>query len=287
MTVTPLSGRPEESADAPEGAGAGDAARNAPVIVLTYANAGGRRLQQLLDSQAELACTSGTGVLAACDQAAAAWRQVDRRPAGVLSPLASKSIRAMAAQMITVLVARSGGQRWCETAAAERGAAETFLQVFPGTRFVCLHRACPEVISATLLASPWGLSGAAFAPYVAAYPGSTVAALAAWWAARAGPLLAFERDHPGDCLRVRYEDLAEDPGGAEDSVRLFLGLGGSVSRLPEAPGTSAQMTARDSADLPAGQLPPRLLEQVNELHAELGYPELGYPALDRRPRTQR
>jgi sulfotransferase family protein len=257
-----------------------DTARNAPVIVLTYGNAGGRRLQSLLESQPELTCTTSTGVLAACERAAAAWRQVERRPAGVLSPLAVKSIRAMAVQMMLIITVRSGRPRWCELAAAEPGAAEAFLQAFPGTRFLCLHRACPDVISAALLTSPWGLSGAGFAPYVATYPGSAVAALTAWWAAHARPVLDFEHDHPDACMRLNYEDLAEDPDTVLSGIRAFLGLGGP-DVLPSAPAVvpvqaSAGVTSHGAgADLPLDQVPPPLLAQVNQLHAELGYPQLG------------
>jgi hypothetical protein len=281
MTVSwpPRTG-PEVPAQAPGGTPQAGTARNAPVVVLTYGNAGGRRLQALLESQPELTCTASTGVLAACDQAATAWRQVEGRPAKGLSPLAVKSVRVMATQMITAITARSGRPRWCETAAAEPSAAETFLRMFPGTRFVCLHRACPDLIAAVLLASPWGVSGPVLAPYMAAYPGSTVAALTAWWVAHAGPVLDFERAHPGACMRVRYEDLAEDPDAALNGIRAYLGLGGPDVR-PAAPAVVPIQAPADAAsqesgaDLPLDQIPPPLLAQVNELHAELGYPLLG------------
>ena len=74
--------------------GTDGAARSGPVIVLTYAQAGGGRLQSLLSAHAALACTTGTGLLAACDQAAAAWRQAEGRRQGSLSPLAAASVRA-------------------------------------------------------------------------------------------------------------------------------------------------------------------------------------------------
>jgi hypothetical protein len=259
------------------------AARNAPVVLLTYGNAGGRRLQSLLESEPELTCTTSTGVLAACEHAAAAWRQLEGRPAKGLSPLAVRSVRAMATQMITSVTVRTGRSRWCELAAAEPSAAEAFLQVFPGTRFVCLHRACPDLVSEVLLASPWGLSGAAFAPYVVTYPGSAVAALAAWWAAHASPVLTFERAHPGACMRLHYEDLAADPDAARASVRAFLGLAAPAQApagapAPEPAPAQAPAGAPDrepGADLPLEQIPPALLAQVNQLHAELGYPRLG------------
>lgn len=263
------SGTPEDGID-----------RKAPVIVLTYANAGGPRLQSLLVSQPELTCTSGTGVLAACERAGVAWRQMEGRPANGLSALAVKSIRAMVTMMITSATVRSGRSRWCEMAAAEPSAAEAFLEVFPGTRFVCVQRSCPDLVSAMLLASPWGLSGAAFAPFVAAYPGSSVAALAAWWVAHAGPLLEFERTHPGACIRLSYEDIADSPDATLHHIRQFLGLGGPHDLPPEPVADADQAPADDadldpSTDLPVDQIPPALLSQVNLLHAELGYPRVG------------
>ncbi|MBO0830512.1 MAG: sulfotransferase [Actinobacteria bacterium] len=258
---------------------AGDDGGSAPVIVLTYAHAGGARLQALLSMHPALTCTTGTGLLAACDQAAAAWRQADGRPRAPMSPLAKSSVRGLATAMMTAIVARTGKRRWCETAAAERSAAETFLTLFPNTRFVCLHRACPDVIVATLRASPWGLNGVAYAAYTAIHPASTVAALAAWWVDRTRPLLAFEEAHPESCLRVRYENLTAEPGKIERDILAFLGLDARGPWLPEPPGEDGQKTAAADIpggmeDLPVGQIPAPLLVQVNELSSMLGYPQL-------------
>ena len=256
-----------------------------PVIALTYGHAGARHLQGLLRDQPELATTTATGVLAACDQAASAWRVAEGRPQGALSSLAKASIRAMASAMIITITSRTGRPRWFEIAAAEPSAAQTFLDLFPGTRFVCMHRACQDVIYATLRASPWGLAGQAYAPYTAAYPGSTIAALAAWWTDHAGSILAFEREHPEACMRLRYEDLATDPARTGRQIREFLGLREVPSlrdslpdSLPELPGETPRKPADTpgcGADLPHGQIPPGLLAQVNELHHLLGYPPIG------------
>ncbi|HEY2670177.1 MAG TPA: sulfotransferase [Rugosimonospora sp.] len=278
--------------------------RSAPVIVLTYPHAGAHRLRALLTDRPELVCTSGIGLLAACDRAAAAWRQAERRSDGSMSTLAASSVRALATGMITAMVARAGRPRWCETAVADRGAAETFLRLFPAARFLCLHRACPDVVYTALHANPWGVSGPGFAAYTAAYPGSTAAALAAWWCGHAGTALAFEEAHPQACLRVRYEDLAADTERTAAGIGEFLGLTDGYPLPGMAPGSATggpsgaardgpSGAARDGAsggdggwasagadapgcgaDFPCGQIPVPLLTQINALHAGLGYPPL-------------
>jgi glycerophosphoryl diester phosphodiesterase len=202
---------------------AGRAGQQRPVIVLAYAYSGAARVQRLLSGSAVLACTSGTGLLPLCDQAAAAWRRVDNR-AGPLSSLAASSIRSLAGGMISIILAEEGKPRWCEISSSPPAAAETFLQLYPGTRFVCLHRSCPDVIRAGIEANPWGLTGTGFAPFAVAYPGSSAAAIAAYWADRTEPLLRFQEAHPAACRAVRYDDLAGHPDREARDISAFLEL---------------------------------------------------------------
>jgi hypothetical protein len=136
-----------------EGAPAG----HAPVIVLTSAYCGAGQLSALLETDPELACTSGTGLLPLCEQAMATWRHVDGQDARP-SRLALSATRALAASIITSVLVREGKRRWCEVATANPEAGEAFLGLFPETRFMCLYRACPGVVRAALDASPWGLA---------------------------------------------------------------------------------------------------------------------------------
>lgn len=159
-------------------------AHGSPVIVLTYLHSGAERLRDLLARHPGLACTSGTGILPLCAQAAEAWRSADYHASTRLSPLAVNSTRTLASAIIIALLARAGAQRWCETATADPATAETFLQLYPGKRVLCLHRGCVDVVRAALHNSTWGVAGPAIAPFTASYPGSAVAALTAYWAAR-------------------------------------------------------------------------------------------------------
>jgi hypothetical protein len=248
-----------------------------PVIVLTYAHSGSELMRSLLGGQPELACTTGTGLVPLCEQAALTWRQAEGRDSAVLSSLAAASISALANSVITAILATTGKRRWCEIATAPPAYAETFLRLYPGTRFLCLHRACPDVICAGVQASPWGLTAPGVRPFAAAYPGNSVAALAAYWAACTEPLLEFEQSHRGACHRIKYEELARGCGATAEGIAEFLGLSQAEPGLlgpedlvrPQAPGRAAP--------IPLGQLPPVLHGQVDGLLDRLGYPSLALP----------
>ena len=261
-----------EAAGQERPAGSAVATPTGPVIVLTYPHAGGGELSSLLARHPDLACTAGTGILPLCEQAAAAWGAVDDRPNGPPSRLAETSTRALATSMITALLVRQGKRRWCEVATAAPDAATAFVRLFPSTRIVCLHRAWQDVVGAAVRASPWGLSGAEFTPFVSAHPASAAAALTAYWVARTTSLLAFEQAHPGICHRVRYEDLA---GDSVSGLSSFLGLAdqGPVPSawLYEDSAVPARGTTSPGPGFPAGQLPPPLLERASALMESLGY----------------
>lgn len=266
-----------------------------PVIVLTYSFSGCRRLQDVLERVPELACTAGTGILGLCDMAARAWARVEESDGEHMSSLAATSIRATLVPMMTVMVARSSrARRWCETAAAEPAAAETFLRIVPGAQFLCLHRSCPEVVRAVLASSPWGIIGGQFIPYLQAYPGNTAAAIGAYWADSAGQLLDFEARHPESALRVRYEDLAGDPAATSRTISDFTGIT-PASPIPElagdelpgvgTPAGGALGGGKPAGDLagpdtgfPAAMLPPRLIQRINHLHDQLNYPHVSASA---------
>jgi hypothetical protein len=248
--------------------------------MLTYAHAGAELLAQLLSASPSIACTTATGLLPACHAAISAWSQADGR-GGLPTPLAIKSVRALAITMITDIQARAGASRWCETAFSPPEVAQTFLQVFPATRFICLHRTMQEVLGEAIRAYPWGLAGTPMWAYATGYPGNNAAGIAAYWTARTQGLLDFENSHPGSCLRVRYEDLAADPG--RHAAFLFAALGLDHNRLgglqeplamerPDDRGAGAR--AGESA-WPPGLIPAALMAQAAELHARLGFESSG------------
>jgi hypothetical protein len=201
-------------------------ARNGPVLVLSYPYSGAGHVQDLLAAGTDLACTSSTGIIPLSVAAAEAWRRVEGQPGQAMSRLAVSTIRGLLTAQVAVILAGTGKSRWCELVTAPPSAADPFLQVFPQTGFVCVHRCCGEVIRAGVRASPWGVQGPGLVPYFLSHPGNSVSALAAYWVSSTEQLLAFEAANAGPAYRVRTRTCwpprpgaGRGPGGASAGQR--------------------------------------------------------------------
>jgi len=266
MSVDQRPARPAEAAAS---------SRNAPVIVMTYAGSGAGQLRSVLSSFPELACTQRTGILPLCHQAVTTWQTADGDAGERVSPLAAASVRALTGGLVTAILAREGGTRWCEFTSAPPAAAGTFARLYPQTRFLITHCRADTAVRAIAGANRWGPEGPEFAPFVSAHPGNPVAAMASYWAAHTAQYLEFEQAHPQACLRIGAGDLTANAAQVLPDISDFLALGkGGVSRsFTQDDGWSRQ--AEDgaaAAGLPADRIPAPLLAQVNELHRNLGYP---------------
>ncbi len=271
-------------ASAGNGAAGLGSAGNGPVILLSYGYSQAEHVQDALAAGTTPACTSGTGIVPLCMAAAETWRRIEGssgqagqagQAGQMMSRLAASSIRGLVTVQLTAILAGAGRTRWCELATAPPGAAEAFLQVFPHTAFVCVHRSCLDVVREGAQASPWGLHGQGFAPYLLPDPGNTVAALAAYWAHSTEQLLAFEAANPESTHRIRYEDVDDHPGGALAVLRTSLGLATAADRAaPEPPGPSTAASPAAEARVPVELIPGPVRALIAGLHTELGYPPL-------------
>jgi hypothetical protein len=254
--------------------GAVPIAHDAPVIILSYAHSGAEVVQQAIAEGTSLVCTAATGILPLCEAAALSWEQIDNRKGTTMSRLAASSIRALVSTQLTVILAASGGQRWCELANTAPSAASAFLRVFPAAKLVCVHRACTDVISAISAAHPWGLDGPVLSRFALGYPGNTVAALGAYWAWATEQLLEFETDYPQAAIRLRYEDAVGGPS-ALNNIRSFLHLTPQVGQQP-LPGQQGliraiEAQAKPTPPAPTNMLPGPLSDRIRHLQSTLGY----------------
>lgn len=273
---------------------------NGPVIILSYLYSGAQFVQNSLAEDTNLACTTGTGVLPQCETTAAAWARISDRMDDAMSPLALSSIRALVSTQLTAILANTGRRRWCELVIAAPSAVQTFMQIVPSARCVCVHRACNGVISDAIAAHPWGLASPALTRFASRHPGNSVAAVAAYWVAVTERLLAFEERYPRFAIRVRYEDVVADQHEL-DTVRSALDLhrqttprlaqpigeridpaqraGPAETAGPAERAERAETTETAGAlQVPADMIPDDLRKRIDGLHSQLGYPPRAHPA---------
>jgi hypothetical protein len=157
-----------------------------------------------------------------------------------------------------------------------------------------------DFIHSALEATPWGLSGYGFEQYAAGSPGNSVFSLARYWSDNAAAIEQLENLMPGQCSRVRYEDLVSDPEEVAATICDFVGV-------PVAPGISklcfeaeherfgpsdykiwhTSSVNTDSigggTSVPVGLIPPALVASINEQLGRLGYLQIdetwGTPAM--------
>jgi hypothetical protein len=242
-----------------------------PVIIAGSAQAGVVVLREALTSAQTVTWIDAPGIVHLGHQVARVWSRVDGRRAAPQA-LAQAAVRSLLQSMLAGRLATDGRRTWAAaTVPAPREGLDFFARIFPAARFVCLHRRCDGVIRAVLAANRWGLGGdgTGFDGYVMKHPWSPAAAVAEYWAAQTEALAGFEADHPEACLRVRYEDMTASPESAVSALADFTGM------HLDATLSGADALAK-SAPVP-GRIPAWLMDRVNKLMTDLGYPELEPP----------
>jgi hypothetical protein len=263
-----------------------------PVFILTSSRSGSTLLRFILDSHPDLACPPETNITGAALHLLRSWSVLEQagdqdRP--VLPVPVIESVRGTLDVAFGRYLRRRGKTRWCEKSVETPMYASILRTLYPGARFVCLYRHCMDVIASGIEISPWGLTGFGFSGYAAHSPGNSVEAIAAYWADSARLVLAYERENPDRCYRLRYEDLVADPEAAAAGVFSFIGASqcqGITRKCFEVPhderGPSDEkiwFTSQVSGSsvgsgrrVPAALISTGTLGAVNELLADLGYP---------------
>ncbi len=274
-----------------------------PVFILSCERAGSTLLRYIIDTHPEI-CSPGELHLGhLCEDLG---HVADLLSVGEVAGAANseerlRRINAEVRRMVTGLMetyAKSKGKRmWCEKTPRNLSYLGILKAVFPDAKFICLHRNCMDVVHSCIESSKVGFF--VDISYYAKNIPSTYArnafghasVFADSWADKTAKLLAFERDNPERCFRVRYEDIVADPVGTLGPMFNFLGLDFDPAMLDavfkskhdRGPGDVKVMYTRriNSKSVGMGsavsrsQLPAELLARVNGLLEELDYPVVG------------
>ncbi len=267
-----------------------------PVFVLCNGRSGSTLLRFLLDAHPDLACPPETNLPGLCVQLATVWSLIEGAPLSAnrgdeppdVPEAAIAGVRETMDRMVGSYLARRGKKRYCDKSLGTARYAPLLARVYPQARFICVYRHPMDVIASGVEACPWGLNGYGFDPYIAATPGNVVMALASFWADNARITLAAEDRLPGQCFRLRYEDLVADPEAVAAELFEFLGAAQaagisracfSAERERHGPADykiwyTSEITSRSVGrgwSVPTAMIAPQLLEVINELAGRLGY----------------
>lgn len=192
-------------------------------------------------------------------------------------------------ELMRVCAADAGASLYIDKSLTTVDHLPTVAACYPEAPFIFLYRYPLDFIASGLEASRWGFNAFGFVPYVAANPGNFLGALAQYWIDRTGRMLEFERTFEGSAARIYYELLCDQPRetlvnlfdfldlDTDDSVveRAFEsehGRGPGDYKIEYTGGISLDSVGR-GATLP-DHLSKEQTERMNELLAELDYPEL-------------
>src|SRR5215471_466785 len=179
---------PEEFSTDGDGRRTGWQSCQSPVFVLTASRSGSTLLRFILDSHPDLACPPETSVAMTAAQLTRTWDILENAGSGgtpVTEPAAPPpeviaAVRAAIDQVYDRYLQRRGKRRWCDKSLDSFSSAELIALLYPQAKFVCLYRHCMDVIASGVEVCPWGVHRFGFDPFVAQYPGNSVAAIGAY-----------------------------------------------------------------------------------------------------------
>ena len=199
------------------------------IVILGMPRSGTTLLRRLLDAHPAICCPPETNLLSA----AARFLREEAFAGGVsIGVLSGLSFAGIAEQVVIArlrelvfgflqdICRQSSKKRWAEKTAFNIFHLDQIEQLCSGScRFLCLVRHPLDVVcSIKELTDKMEMYVAELHAYMRQYP-APLEAFAHAWVEMHARLRRFVRDHPDDCLMLKYEDLVHNP--AEELQRVF------------------------------------------------------------------
>ncbi|HEU4833568.1 MAG TPA: sulfotransferase [Pyrinomonadaceae bacterium] len=204
--------------------------------------------------------------------------------------LALAEVRRIVSEMMNSYAIAKNKQMWCEKSPPNLLYLDTLKGVFPDGKYICLYRNCMDVVHSTLEAQKFGY-GPMLAKYIHREPENFVAALIEGWTDRITSQLNFERNNARSCFRIKYESLVYDPAETLEALFAFLGVEWNPAILETVFSTKhdvgngdmktayseniAQSSIGKGSNLSRANIPPHIVDRMNQILAELDYPVVG------------
>ena len=207
------------------------------------------------------------------------------------SSRAIEKVRQVVSALMAEYTAAKGKRFWCDKSPANLQKLKMIDTVFPDAKYICLYRNCMDVVHSCLewINNDEFMDG--FAPYVRKHSENHTAAFVDNWTDKTRQLLAFERANREKCFRITYEAIVLDTVSTLKAMFEFLGLpfdprlpdsvflvhhdlGGGDPRIRFSKKINKHSLGKGSK-VSRTNIPADLLEQMNAVLSELGYPTVG------------
>ncbi|BBL71145.1 sulfotransferase [Methylogaea oryzae] len=276
--------RPENTGGAPA----------SPLFILSCERSGSTLLRYIVDTHPQIACPGHLYLGRLCQSLEGAlWPTLGQTLPGMddgeKAAAVAAEIRRIVGGMMSRYADAKGKSLWCEKTPMNLDYLDVIRRAFAQARYVCLYRHCMDVVHSCV-----GLSAYRYLPehipYVQRHPDNIVVAMMSNWIDKTERLLAFERQNPGGCHRLRYESLVCDTPAALEGLFGFLAVDWSpdlieavfTQRHDSGEGDAkVQFAGRISADsvgkgrqVPRDLIPQALQERADALLALLDYPSI-------------
>ena len=200
-----------------------------PIFLLCYARSGSTLLRYILDTHPAIAAPPELHLLLTARQLMWVFGHTAAVPGEAVpsqqrDDYALTRTRAWLSELMSDYARRAGKTLWCEKSVATLDHLALLDQLYPEARLICLHRHPLDTIASCVETARARQGMFGFEPYAARTPRNPVDGLADYWLAKTNQLLACERDRPGRCRRVRYEDLVTIPAETLKGLFGFLQL---------------------------------------------------------------
>jgi len=196
-----------------------------PAFLIGVYRSGTTLLRYVLDSHSSIAVPPETNFLC---QAAEMWRsewvRKGLKGAGVDDEGLKKRLRAFAGGVFDDYAAAKGKGRWVDKTPAYIDILD-FLDFLFGQecRYIMLYRHGLDVANSLADTYEKKMLGGPPKLFADSFGGPSRVAFASYWARQCEKMMAFEKAHPGQCLRVRYEDYSGAPEKFLRPLFAFLG----------------------------------------------------------------
>lgn len=199
-------------------------------------------------------------------------------------------IRRITSDLMDSYTAGKKKRRWCEKSPLNLDSISVLSDVYPDAKYICLYRNCMDFVYSILESCKLGF-WADVLEYVRREPDNLVNAMAEAWADRTEAILEFERKHPSNTFRIKYESLVSDPVETLKPMfefleaewdEIFIDLAFRTKHDEGEGDLKASFTARihtksvgKGSILRRDLVGPKTMEKANKLLEELGYLTIG------------